>query len=88
MKVGIFYNVKQKTRSMIDEITLATDDWSMRNWRASEVSETLSGVTNGNRRYNIYIYMVRARHFSSMGRWHVMWEVLSVNHLLKHSNHW
>ena len=25
------------------------------NWRASEASETLSGVTNGNRRY-IYIY--------------------------------
>ena len=35
-------------------------------WRASEASETLSGVTNGNRRY-IYIYMVHARHFSSAG---------------------
>ena len=34
------------------------------NWRASEASEKLSGVTNGNR---IYIYMVRARHFSSAG---------------------
>ena len=31
---------------------------------ASEASETLSRVTNGNRRYK-YIYMVRARHFSS-----------------------
>ena len=27
---------------------------NMSNWRASEASETLSGVTNGNRRY-IYI---------------------------------
>ena len=33
-------------------------------WRASEASETLSGVTNGNRRYiYIYIYMVRETHF-------------------------
>ena len=32
-------------------------------WRTSE---TLSGVKNGNRKY-IYIYMVRARHFSSVG---------------------
>ena len=37
-----------------------------RNWRASEASETLSGVTNGNQIY-IYIYMVRARHFSIAG---------------------
>ena len=28
---------------------------SCHNWRASEASETLSGITNGNRRY-IYIY--------------------------------
>ena len=28
-------------------------------WRASEASETLSGVTNGNRRYiYIYIYLI------------------------------
>ena len=54
------------------------------NWRASE---TLSGVTNGNRRY-IYIYMVRARHFSSTGP-----ELHNVGgvkcHLfLKRSNYW
>ena len=44
----------------------------MKYLRASEASETLSGVTNGNRRYiyiyiYIYIYMVLARHFSSAG---------------------
>ena len=36
------------------------------NWQASKASETLSGGTNGNRIY-IYIYMVRAIHFSSAG---------------------
>ena len=54
------------------------------NWRASEASETLSGVTNGNRRY---IYMVRARHFSSAGP--VLRNVGGVKcePFLKHSNY-
>ena len=53
------------------------------NWRASEASETLSGVTNGNRRY-----MVRARHFSSAGP--VLRNVGGVKcePFLKHSNYW
>ena len=58
-------------------------------WRASEASETLSGVTNGNQKYNfIYIYMVRETHFSST--------VLGLRNVggvkcqlfLKHGNHW
>ena len=54
------------------------------NWRASEASETLSGVTNGNQRY---IYMVRARHFSSAGP--VLRNVGGVKcePFLKHSNY-
>ena len=57
------------------------------NWRSSEASETLSGVTNGNRRY-IYIYMVRARHFSSAGP--VVRNVGGVKcqPFLKRSNYW
>ena len=63
-------------------------------WRASEASETLSGVTNGNRRYifiyifiYIYIWYVRP-HFSStvLGLCNVggvEWQLF-----LKHSNHW
>ena len=60
-------------------------------WRASEASETLSGVTNGNRRYiiiYIYVYMIRETHFSSA--------VLGLRNVggvkcqlfLKYSNHW
>ena len=43
------------------------------NWRASEASETLSGVTNGNRRY-IYIWYVQDT-FVVWAQWYVMWEV-------------
>ena len=52
-------------------------------WRASEASETLIGLNNGNRRYIyvcIYIYMVRARHFSSAARCYIKWEELRVSH--------
>ena len=50
-------------------------------WRAIEASETLSGVTNGNRRHiYIYIYMVRETQFSSAVPGYVMWEELSVRH--------
>ena len=70
----------------------SVDPWHF-NWRASEASETLSGVTKGNRRYiyiyiYIYIYMVRARHFSSAGP--VSRNVGGVNckPFLKHSNYW
>ena len=52
-------------------------------------SETLSGVTNGNRRYiYIYIYMVRARYFSSAGL--VLRNVGGVKcqPFLKRSNYW
>ena len=53
---------------------------------ASERSERdISGVTNGNRRY---IYMARARHFSSAGS--VLRNVGGVKcePFLKHSNYW
>ena len=37
------------------------EGWNMYNWQASEASETISGVTNGNRRYiYIYIYYIGA----------------------------
>ena len=65
------------------------EGWNIYNWRASEPSETLSGVTNGNRRYiYIYIYMVRARHFCSAGP--VLRNVGGVKcePFLKHSNYW
>ena len=47
---------------------------------ASEASETLSGITNGNRIY-IYIYMVL--HSDTLVAWawcYEMWEELSVSH--------
>ena len=47
-------------------------------WRASEASETLSGVTNGNRRY-IYIWYVQDTLVARAGCY-VMWEELSVSH--------
>ena len=58
-------------------------------WRASKASETLSGVTNGNRRYIlIYIYVWYVPDtLVAQARWYVMWGELSVNYFLKHSNH-
>ena len=53
------------------------------------MSETLSGVTNGNRRYiYIYIYMVRETHFSNavLGLHNV--GGIKYQPFLKHSNHW
>ena len=50
------------------------------NWRASEASETLSGVTNGNQRY-IYIYIWYVQDtLVERARCYVMWEELSVSH--------
>ena len=51
-------------------------------WRASEASETLSGVTNGNRRYiYIYIYIWYVQDtLVARARCYVMWEELSVSH--------
>ena len=53
----------------------------MHNWRASE---TLSGVTNGNRRYiyiYIYIYIWYVQDtLVARARCYVMWEELSVSH--------
>ena len=55
--------------------------FNFRDWRASEASETLSGVTWKSEIYlYIYIYMVRETHFSSAVRGYVMWEELSVSH--------
>ena len=49
-------------------------------WRASEASETLSGVTNGNRRY-IYIYIWYVQDtLVAQAQCYVMWEELSVSH--------
>ena len=66
-------------------LTGCTSGITSNNWRASEASETLSGVTNGNL---IYIYMVRARHFSSVGP--VLRNVGGVKcqPFLKRSNYW
>ena len=67
-------------KSIWQESVLSSIQWisdiravGIYNWRASD---TLSGVTHGNRRYiciyTVYIYMVRARHFSSAAWWYVM----------------
>ena len=54
----------------------------MSSWRASEASETLSGVTNGNRRYiYIYIYIWYVQDtLVARARCYVKWEELSVSH--------
>ena len=54
------------------------------NLRASEVSETLSGVTNGNRRYiyihiHVYIWYVQDT-LVARAQCYIMWEELSVSH--------
>ena len=46
------------------------------NWRASEASETLSGVTNGNRRY-IYVYIFGMCETTLC---YVKWAELSASH--------
>ena len=40
---------------------------SVDNWRASEASESLIGLNNGNRRYMLYVYIVRETSLSGAG---------------------
>ena len=51
-------------------------------WRASEASETLLGLTNGNQRYILYtfMYMVCATTLLVSSRCYIMWVELSVSH--------
>ena len=81
--VGLALSPSVLTKSTFLVPRTSVDPWHF-NWRASEASESLSGVTKGNRRYiyiYIYIYIWYVQDtLVARARCHVMWEELSVSH--------